>query len=119
MIEQVNRPTNRYDLQNRYVFEGQLVMKTALHIGGGKFTLSSSDSPVVLTPENIPFIPGSSFKGALRSVVEKLVPGLPGDVFTCALMELSREEERAARQRREKVCSTARQEAIARDRRDN
>ncbi len=33
--------------------------------------------PVVLTPEEQPFIPGSSFKGALRSAIEKLVPSLP------------------------------------------
>ncbi len=52
--------TNRYELRNRYVFSGQLEMKTALHIGGGKITLSSSDSPVVLTPEQQPFIPGSN-----------------------------------------------------------
>src|SRR5436305_13506961 len=74
MVEQV---IPRYELRNRYKFTGQLVMQTALHIGGGKVTLSHSDSPVVLTPENIPFIPGSSFKGALRSTVEKIVPSLP------------------------------------------
>ena len=67
----------RYEVHNRYLFEGRLVMQTALHIGGGKFTLSHSDSPVVLTPEEQPFIPGSSFKGALRSAIEKLVPSLP------------------------------------------
>lgn len=85
---------NRYELRNRYVFEGQLVMQTALHIGGGKITLSSSDSPVVLTPEQEPFIPGSSFKGALRSTVEKIVPGLPASAHfsACALIELADEE---------------------------
>lgn len=62
--------TNRYELRNRYMFKGILEMQTALHIGGGKITLSSSDSPVVLTPEQKPFIPGSSFKGAMRSTVE-------------------------------------------------
>src|SRR6266567_2785993 len=74
MIEPANRYENRYQLRNRYHFKGRLVMQTALHIGGGKVTLSSSDSPVVLTPDQKPFIPGSSFKGALRSTVEKIVP---------------------------------------------
>lgn len=77
--------------QNRYVFTGRLVMRTALHIGGGKVTLSSSNSPVVLTPEQKPYIPGSSFKGALRSTIEKIVPGLP-DFSSCALIELSKDE---------------------------
>src|SRR5260221_14714712 len=85
---------NRYMLRNRFLFSGKLVMQTALHIGGGRVTLSSSDSPVVLTPEQKPYIPGSSFKGALRSTVEKLVPGLPS-FSSCALIELSDEEIRA------------------------
>src|SRR5947209_6259584 len=86
MTQQV---TNRYELRNRYLFEGRLVMQTAFHIGAGsgKATLSHSDSPVVLTPEGKPFVPGSSFKGALRSTVEKLVPNLPSkaELFTCGL----------------------------------
>jgi len=82
---------NRYELRNRYVFRGQIVMQTALHIGGGKATLSSSDSPVVLTPDQKPFIPGSSFKGALRSTVEKIEPALPAraNFSSCALLEQS------------------------------
>src|SRR5438132_5774869 len=88
MISNKPKPKpKRYEVHNRYLFEGRLVMQTALHIGGGKFTLSHSDSPVVLTPEGKPFIPGSSFKGALRSTVEKLIPNLPGKagLFTCGL----------------------------------
>src|SRR5690349_9307223 len=86
---------NRYELRNRYVFTGKLVMLTAFHIGGGRVTLSSSDSPVVLTPEQIPFIPGSSFKGALRSTVEKLVPSLPEEaaLFSCGLIEPLKEND--------------------------
>jgi len=111
--------TNRYNLSNRYVFEGTLVMETALHIGGGKVTLSSSDSPVVLTPDQKPFIPGSSFKGALRSTVEKIVPSLPAsaNLFSCALIELD-EDELKEQQTHQKICSTVRQAEIARRRRD-
>lgn len=71
---------NMLAMRNRYVFEGNLEMRTALHIGGGKATLSHTDSPVVLTPEGTPFIPGSSFKGTLRSTIEKLVSSLPEDL---------------------------------------
>src|SRR2546430_12932407 len=84
----------RYELRNRYIFRGKLVMQTALHIGGGKVTLSNSDSPVVLTPDQKPFIPGSSFKGALRSTVEKIVPSLPARAgfASCALLDHSGRE---------------------------
>ena len=114
---------NRYMLRNRYVFKSRLVMQTALHIGGGRITLSNSDSPVVLTPEQKPYIPGSSFKGALRSTVEKIVPGLPG-FSSCALIDLhmSAEEQRALskdRERRRSICPTIRQGEIAQRRREN
>jgi CRISPR-associated RAMP protein (TIGR02581 family) len=111
-------PQNRYSLRNRYIFRGKLVMQTALHIGGGRVTLSSSDSPVVLTPDQKPFIPGSSFKGALRSTVEKITPNLP-NFSTCALIDLSKEELREARAQKQKICSTIRQGEIAQERRDH
>ena len=109
---------NRYALRNRYVFKGQLVMDTALHIGGGRVTLSSSDSPVMLTPDQKPFIPGSSFKGALRSTVEKIVPGLPS-FSSCALIELNDDELKKARERQRglTICPTVRQREITRQRR--
>jgi CRISPR-associated RAMP protein (TIGR02581 family) len=116
-IDQQNSQ-NRYELRNRYVFRGNLVMETALHIGGGKATLSSSDSPVVLTPDQKPFIPGSSFKGALRSTVEKIVSNLPG-LWTCSLIELSNEELQEEREQGRKICSTARQGEITREKREH
>lgn len=108
---------NRYELRNRYVFRGKLVMETALHIGGGRVTLSSSDSPVVLTPDQKPFIPGSSFKGALRSTVEKIVPNLPR-LWTCALIELGEEELREEHRQGKKICPTVRQGEITQERRE-
>ena len=113
----INEQANRYELRNRYLFQGRLVMQTALHIGGGKVTLSHSDSPVILTPEEIPFIPGSSFKGALRSTVEKLVPGLPG-LYSCALIELSDEEIEERKKNGVRICPTVRQRDIQRQRRN-
>ncbi|WP_052887898.1 CRISPR-associated RAMP protein Csx7 [Thermogemmatispora carboxidivorans] len=119
-----NDPVRRLRLRNRYLFKGRLVMETALHIGGGKLTLSSSRSPIVLTAENIPFIPGSSFKGALRSTVEKLVAALADlsqpRLRTCGLIE--REQEELEEIQRgggslDNICPTARQRTIAEERR--
>ena len=108
---------NCYELRNRYIFTGKLVMQTALHIGGGRVKLSKSDSPVVLTPDQKPFIPGSSFKGALRSTIEKIVPGLP-DFSSCALIDLSDERLRELTEKqRENTCPTVRQKDIAQQRR--
>ncbi len=102
---------NHFDLRNRYMLTGQLVMQTAFHIGGGKGSLSNSDNPVVLTPEGQPFIPGSSFKGALRSTVERLVPSLPAEtrLYTCGLLELSDQERERLKNSIPKLCSTQRQ----------
>ena len=50
---------------------GQLVNESPLRVGGGrgnKFD-SAADSPII-TMGNIPFIPGSTLKGALRSLAE-------------------------------------------------
>jgi CRISPR-associated RAMP protein (TIGR02581 family) len=111
----------RYELRNRYVFEGTLVMQTALHIGGGRITLSSSDSPIVMTPDQKPFIPGSSFKGAFRSTIEKIVPGLPENFSTCALIGIDEDEEketgREAKEGGSHRCSTQRQKEFADKRR--
>lgn len=106
--------SNHYDLHNRYLITGQLIMQTAFHIGGGKGTLSNSVNPVVLTPEGQPFIPGSSFKGALRSTVEKLVPVLPAEaaLYTCGLLDLSDQERERLKDRTPKLCSTQRQKEI-------
>jgi CRISPR-associated RAMP protein (TIGR02581 family) len=112
---------NRYRLQNRFVFKGKLAMKTAFHIGGGKFTLSNSDSPVILSAEGYPFIPGSSFKGALRSTVEKLVPGLPDTMglFSCGLIDMDNAEIRQEQALGKLVCSTIRQREILQAQREN
>jgi CRISPR-associated RAMP protein (TIGR02581 family) len=75
-----------WELKSKYLFKGILEMKTALHIGGGKENYKNTDSPVVRTPDGYPFIPGSSFKGAFRSTVEKLAVSVPG-ISTCQLID--------------------------------
>lgn len=70
-------------LENRYIFKGRVALKTGLHIGSGKASLES-DSPVMKDSYGRPFIPGSSFKGILRSHVERIVPNLC-NFTTCGL----------------------------------
>ena len=74
------------EMSRKYVFTGKLELKSAMHIGGGKINMRGTDSPVVLTPEGEPFIPGSSFKGVFRSTVEKLAGVIPNHT-TCFLSE--------------------------------
>ena len=70
-------------LRSLYIFQGKLVLQTALHIGGGTTDATTTDSPVVRTPDGMPYIPGSSFKGVFRSTVEKLAATIGLD--TCLL----------------------------------
>jgi CRISPR-associated RAMP protein (TIGR02581 family) len=60
--------------ENRYIFKGCLTTKTALHIGiGGTLEPVGSDNPVIKDAFGRPYIPGSSFKGVLRSRIEALL----------------------------------------------
>jgi len=72
-------------LSRRYQFLGNLTLRTAMHIGGSWTVGGASDSPVIRTPDGLPFIPGSSFKGAFRSTVEKLAPA--AGLWSCALLK--------------------------------
>lgn len=63
---------DRFD--NRVRFAGTLTALTALRIGAGRATgVRGTDLPVVRDAFGKPYIPGSSFKGALRASVESLV----------------------------------------------
>lgn len=81
-----------FKLTNRYILTGVLIMKTGLHIGGGKESLIT-DSAVIRDAMGQPFIPGSSFKGVLRSTIEKILPvftSIPG-LWSCQLFNESDE----------------------------
>ncbi len=92
-------------MHRKYIFTGKLELKSGMHIGGGQTNLRGTDSPVVLTPEGDPFIPGSSFKGVFRSTVEKLVNVIPNR-STCFLFS-------------ESDCPTTSQEDFNNRRRDS
>ena len=54
-------------------FKGELVCKTGLRIGGSKdaIEIGGLDNPIIRDPvTRLPYIPGSSLKGKLRSLLE-------------------------------------------------
>lgn len=60
-------------LEKKVIYTGTITLKTGLHIGGTNASLNigGPDKFVVRNPiTNIPYIPGSSLKGKLRSLVE-------------------------------------------------
>jgi CRISPR-associated protein Csm3 len=60
-------------LTKKIVYSGVITLKTGLHIGGTNAALNigGPDKFVVRNPvNNIPYIPGSSLKGKMRSLVE-------------------------------------------------
>ncbi len=60
-------------LEKKILYTGTITLKTGLHIGGTNAALNigGPDKFVVRNPiNNMPYIPGSSLKGKLRSLVE-------------------------------------------------
>jgi CRISPR-associated protein Csm3 len=61
-------------LISKIFIKGSIVAETGLHIGGSKSSLDIGgiDLNVIKTADKVPFIPGSSFKGKLRSMLARL-----------------------------------------------
>src|SRR5881227_224266 len=57
----------------KLVLEGEIQCETGLHIGAGKGSLEigGADNPVVKDAFGVPYIPGSSLRGRLRSLLEQ------------------------------------------------
>lgn len=57
----------------KVILEGEIACQTGLHIGAGKGSLEigGADNPVVKDAFGIPYIPGSSLRGRLRSLLEQ------------------------------------------------
>src|SRR5690625_82014 len=74
--------------------DGIIKVETGLHIGGAKNSLDIGglDSPVIKTPNGVPYIPGSSLKGKIRTLLAlkesaadfKYEPALLKKMFGCA-----------------------------------
>jgi CRISPR-associated protein Csm3 len=68
-----------WQFDNRWLITATLRMKTALSVGSRASLLpAGSDLPVIKTPEGVPFIPGSSLKGVVRTYVERVLRTLDG-----------------------------------------
>ncbi|WP_338790703.1 type III-A CRISPR-associated RAMP protein Csm3 [Bernardetia sp. MNP-M8] len=65
---------NRISLVGKLIIRGEIVAKTGLHIGGSKSSLDIGgiDMNVIKTPKGVPYIPGSSLKGKMRSLLGKV-----------------------------------------------
>lgn len=69
--------------------KGRLKLITGLHIGGSKeeIKIGETDNPVIKHPiDNFPYIPGSSLKGKIRTLLEWFLPGkvdAKGNVHGC------------------------------------
>src|SRR6266436_213814 len=59
-------------LIGKLILEGDITCQTGLHIGAGKGSLEigGADNPVVKDAFGLPYIPGSSLRGRLRSLLE-------------------------------------------------
>lgn len=63
----------KFEFKGKYLIDADLRLKTALHIGGTEegFEIGGIDNPVIKdSMTGIPYIPGSSLKGKLRSLLE-------------------------------------------------
>src|SRR5256886_16401651 len=82
-------------LIGKLILEGDLHCETGLHIGAGKGSLEigSSDNPVIKDAFGRPYIPGSSLRGRLRSLLEQS-SGLAVPAELVYLSKRRRSEER-------------------------
>lgn len=64
-----------HTLQNRYCFEGRLELTSPLRLSSGRAS-DVTDAPLMRNRAGVPYIPGSSLRGALRSEMERILAGL-------------------------------------------
>lgn len=71
---------NEIQFMGKVIIAGNIVGKTGLHIGGAStgLEIGGVDNVVVRDPvTNLPYIPGSSLKGKMRSLLEKYLGKVP------------------------------------------
>jgi len=75
------------------ILEGKITLKSGLHIGSGNMEMhiGGTDSPVIKHPHTLePYIPGSSLKGKVRSLLEMesgLMIHTGGDVVSSGTLQ--------------------------------
>lgn len=79
---------------------GKIILKSGLHIGSGNMEMhiGGTDNPVIKHPHTLePYIPGSSLKGKVRSLLEiksGLMKDTNGDVLSPKILSKLKEDER-------------------------
>lgn len=66
--------TNTLKLERKIFIKGEIKLLTGMHVGGSSLGLAigGADKVVIRNPvNNLPYIPGSSLKGKMRSLLEK------------------------------------------------
>lgn len=68
-----NKNMGTTKLSGKIIISGEIIVQTGLAIGGNKagIEIGALDNPVIKTHKGIPFIPGSSLKGKLRSLLAR------------------------------------------------
>lgn len=66
-------------LLGKAIIEGKIEATTGLHVGGSPtgLEIGGVDNPVIKDPKGIPYIPGSSLRGKMRSLLEKSEGKIP------------------------------------------
>src|SRR6476646_10509903 len=66
-------PQTELKLIGKLILEGEMTCETGLHVGAGKGSLEigGADNPVVKDAFGRPYVPGSSLRGKLRSLLEQ------------------------------------------------
>jgi len=75
--------TTELTFLGKLILEGEIQCQTGLHIGAGKGSLEigGADNPVIKDAFGIPYIPGSTLRGRLRSLLEQTLGlAVPGEL---------------------------------------
>lgn len=93
--------------------KGTITLRSGLHIGAGdmEMRIGGTDNPVIKHPHTLePYIPGSSIKGKVRSLLEMrsgLMPRTKGEPLSCKVLNGLQGEERQTCRRILKVFGTS------------
>jgi CRISPR-associated RAMP protein (TIGR02581 family) len=71
--------SGHHTLQNRYRFEGRMELVSPLRLSSGRAS-DVTDAPLMRNRAGVPYIPGSSLRGALRSEMERILAGLGREI---------------------------------------
>src|SRR5579863_7434100 len=77
-------------LIGKLILEGEMTCETGLHVGAGKGSLEigGSDNPVVKDAFGRPYVPGSTLRGRVRSLLEQSSGlAIPSELVYCSRSE--------------------------------